>query len=239
MWHFLIPTPMFDESAERIIKRMTQADLETLPSQELFGLCASHFDDDQYWDEFVRRFNKSLTHSVFQAYRQFNGELQPPFGTISELLQEIYLKILKDRCSILRRFRGDTEIEAEVYLMHIATTVTIDLLRWQRSLKRYVRTESLEDSRVLKETLIRQGNLPSPYTDELAEHDLIKILRRTFTGKNSARDILIFLLHYREGFTPQEIAMTNVCNLKPSSIASILDRMRDRIREVFLIKEQS
>ncbi len=215
---------------------MTQVDLEILPSQELFGLCASHFDDDQYWDEFVSRFNPTLTHSVFQAYRQFSGELEPPFGTISELLQEIYLKILKNRCSILRRFRGDTEIEAEVYLMHIATSVTIDRLRWQNSLKRYVQLEPLEDSRILREILIRQGNILSPYTDELAELDLIKILRRTFTGKNSGRDILIFLLHYREGFTPQEIAMTNVCNLKPSSIASILDRMRDRIRDVFIIK---
>jgi RNA polymerase sigma factor (sigma-70 family) len=218
---------------------MTQADLETLPSQELFSLCASQFDDDLYWDEFVRRFNPSLTHSVFQAYRQFSGKLQPPYGTISELLQEIYLKILKDRCSILRRFHGNTEIEAEVYLMHIATTVTIDRLRRQRSLKRHVRTESLEDSRLLKEILPRQENILSPYTDELAELDLIKILRRTFTGKNSERDILIFLLHYCDGFTSQEIARTNVFDLKASSIANKLYKMREKIRDTFFIKKQS
>ncbi|MCI0664835.1 MAG: hypothetical protein L0220_27545, partial [Acidobacteria bacterium] len=203
----------------------------------LFGLCASRFEDEQYWEEFVKRFNQSLMLSVCQAYRRFSGEAQPPDWVLSELLQEIYLKILKDKCSILRRFRGETELEAEVYLMHIATSVTIDSLRWQLSFKRYVETESLEDPSPLTELLVEPEMLLNPYTDELAERDLIKILRRTITGKNRERNILIFLLHFREGFTPLEIAQTNVFDLSPHTIAHLLDRMRERIRKVMFIEK--
>src|SRR5262249_11344310 len=183
---------------------MTQAELKALPSYKLFGRCASQFDDDQYWEEFVRRFNQCLTLSVYQAYRRFSGEVQPPLEVVSDLLQEVYLKILKDKCSSLRRFRGESEIEAEVYLMHIATSVTIDRLRRQYSVKRYVRTESLDCPSPSEELWNRRDDRINPYTDELAENDVIKILRSAFTGKNDNRNILIFLLHFREGFTPQE-----------------------------------
>src|SRR5215475_6093937 len=116
---------------------MTHAEFKVLPSSKLFGCCSSHFDDDQYWEEFVRRFNPCLTLSVHQSYRRFSPE-PPPLELVSDLLQEIYLKILQDKCAVLRRFRGKSEIEAEVYLMHIATSTAIDRLRRQRSMKRFV-----------------------------------------------------------------------------------------------------
>lgn len=216
---------------------MTNTEIEALPSHRLFGLCASRFEDEQYWEEFVKRFNQSLTLSASQAYRRFSGDAQPPDWALSELLQEIYLKILKDKCSILRRFRGETEIEAEVYLMHIATSVTIDSLRWKLSFKRFMETESLEEPSPLTELLVDQKMLLNPYTAELAERDLIKILRRTITGKNRERNILIFLLHFREGFTPLEIAQTNVFDLSHHTIAHLLDRMRERLRKVMFIEK--
>jgi len=216
---------------------MTQAELEALTSAELFDLCTVRFENDQYWEEFVRRFNQSLARSIYHAYRRFSGGAYPPHWVAADLLQETYLKILKDRCSSLRRFRGNTEMEAEVYLMHIATSVTVDHLRRRYTLKRQARAESFESSRPIVESQEWLGQTPSPYTDELAERELIKILRRTFPGKNSERDILIFLLHSREGLTAQEIANANICDLKPSSIAHTLDRMRDKLREILLIKK--
>jgi hypothetical protein len=126
---------------------MTQAELKTLPSGKLFGCCASYFDDDRYWDEFVQRFNPCLTNSVYQTYRRFSVDGPPTLEVVSDLLQEIYLKILKDKCAALQRFRGASEFEAEVYLMHISTTCaasvpsnvargpsrSIKLLFWKKS----------------------------------------------------------------------------------------------------------
>jgi RNA polymerase sigma factor (sigma-70 family) len=216
---------------------MTQSEIEGLPSCQLFEHCASDYDDDRYWEEFVRRFNNSLTLSVCHVYRRLNGESQPPFWLVSDLLQEVYLKILKDRCAILRGFRGESEIEAEVYLMHTAISSTIDYLRRQNSVKRYVQTESLDRTHLRGEFRRRRYNILNPYTGKLAEDDVIKILRRNFTGLHSRRNIMIFLLHFREGFTAEEIADSNVFNLKPSSIAHILDRMREKLRKVMLIEE--
>ena len=218
---------------------MTQAELKSLPSGKLFDCCASYYDDDQYWEEFVRRFNPCLTLTVYQAYRRFSGEGIPPLEVVSDLLQEVYLKILKNKCSALRRYRGGggSETEAEVYLMHIATSVTIDRLRRQHSLKRAVHTESLDSPKLLGELGKLRDKIITPYTDELAEKDVIKILERSFTGRNSKRNILIFLLHFREGFTPQEIASSNVFDLRPSSIAHILLRMRDKLHEALFVEK--
>jgi len=218
---------------------MTHAELKALPSGKLFGCCASHFEDDQYWGEFVRRFNSCLTLTVYQSYRRFSGEGIPSLEVVSDLLQEVYLKILKNKCSALRRYRGGggSETEAEVYLMHIATSVTIDRLRRQNSLKRSVHIESLDSPNMVGELGMRRDKIISPYTDELAENDVVKVLERSFPGRNSKRNILIFLLHFREGFTPQEIARSNVFDLRPSSIAHILLRMRDKLRETMFVEK--
>ncbi len=218
---------------------MTQAELKALPSGKLFGCCASHFEDEQYWGEFVRRFNPCLTLTVYQTYRRFSGEGIPSLEVVSDLLQEVYLKVLKNKCSALRGYRGGggSETEAEVYLMHIATSVTIDRLRRQHSLKRSVHTESIDSPKMVGELGKRREKIISPYTDALAENDVVKILERSFTGRNSKRNILIFLLHFREGFTPQEIARSNVFDLRPSSIAHILIRMRDKLREKMFVEK--
>jgi RNA polymerase sigma factor (sigma-70 family) len=215
---------------------MKQAELEALPSTRLFELCASCFEDGQYWEEFVRRYNKSLTRCVYYTYRRFSGEPQPPQWIVAELLQDTYLKILKNKCASLRSFRGEAEIEAEVYLMQIAISVTLDYLRRQHSLKRHMRVESIEESRATEEVWEWRVGMPNPYTEELAERELIKLLRRTFTGKNSERDILLFMLHFREGLTPREIARAKICDLKPTSIAHALERMRSRLRELVSVR---
>jgi RNA polymerase sigma factor (sigma-70 family) len=216
---------------------MTKAELKTLPSGKLFGCCASYFDDDRYWDEFVHRFNPCLTNSVYQTYRRFSVDGPPSLEVVSDLLQEIYLKILKDKCAALQRFRGASEFEAEVYLMHIATSVTIDHLRRQRSLKRRARTESLDKALILEELRSRRVRMISHYTDELAENDVIRILKRAFKGRNRKRNILIFLLHFREGLTPQEIAEIDLFELRPSTVSHILTEMRDKIREEMFVEK--
>jgi RNA polymerase sigma factor (sigma-70 family) len=216
---------------------MTQAELKTLPSVKLFGCCVSHFDDDRYWEEFVQRFNPCLTNSVYQTYRRFSVDGPPSSEVISDLLQEIYVRILKDKCAALMRFRGTSEFEAEVYLMHIATSVTIDHMRYQRSLKRHARTESLNNALILEELRSHRGKIFSHYTDELAENDVIRILKTGFKGRNRKRNILIFLLHFREGLTPQEIAEIDFFEIRPSTVSHLLVEMREMIRKAMFVEK--
>jgi hypothetical protein len=48
---------------------------------------------------------------------------------------------------------------------------------------------------------------------------------------------LIFLLHFREGLTPEEIAKINAFDLRPSSIAHLLVRMREKVREGMFVEK--
>ncbi len=216
---------------------MTQAELKALPSIKLFDLCASHYDDDRYWEEFVRRFNPLLANSVYQTYRRFSIDGLPSAEAVSDILQETYLRILKDKCAALLRFRGKSEFEVEVYLMHISTSVTIDHLRRQRSLKRYAQTESLNRALIMEELRSRKTPIISHYTDALAENDMIRILNRCFKGRNRKRNILIFLLHYREGLTPQQIADIETFDITPSTVSHMLTYMREKIREALFVKQ--
>lgn|GEM_PF-1678131 len=215
---------------------MDQISLDRISAVELFDLCASRFKEERYWEEFVRRFNRSLTRSVYLAYLRFSGDARPPRWIISELLQDVYVKILKDHCLCLRRFRGKTEVEAGIYMTHIATGITVDYLRRQFSSKRHAPMESLEDFCLSAEPWERQRVICDPVTEELAEHELIKLLHRTFTGRNSKRNILIFLLHFRGGLTTSEIVRAKICNLQPTSITHTLKQMRDKLRDVLMSK---
>ncbi|MBO0861319.1 MAG: sigma-70 family RNA polymerase sigma factor, partial [Chloracidobacterium sp.] len=177
-----------------------------------------------------------LTNSVYQTYGRFSVDGPPSVEIVSDLLQEIYLKILKDKCAVLQHYRGASEFEAEVYLMHIATSVTIDHLRRQRSLKRRARTESLEKAIFLEEVQSRHERFIDHYTDEMAENDVIRILKDSFKGRNRKRNILIFLLHFREGLTPQEISEIELFELRPSSVSHILAEMREKLREAMFLE---
>jgi DNA-directed RNA polymerase specialized sigma24 family protein len=65
---------------------------------------------------------------------------------------------------------------------------------------------------------------------------VIRILKRAFKGRNRKRNILIFLLHFREGLTPQEIAEIDLFELRPSTVSHILTEMRDKIREEMFVE---
>jgi len=116
--------------------------------------------------------------------------------------------------------------------MQIAAGMTTAHLRRQRSLKRRARTESLDKALILEELRSRRLRMISHYTDELAENDVVRVLKRAFKGRNRKRNILIFLLHFGGGLTPQEIAEIDLFKLSPSSVAHILACMREEIREV-------
>src|SRR5262249_56257174 len=95
----------------------------------------------------------------------------------------------------------------------------------------------LDKALVLEELRGRRVRMISHYTDELAENDVIRILKRAFKGRNRKRNILIFLLHFRQRLTPQEIAEIDLFELRPSTGSHILTEMRDKIREEMFVEK--
>jgi DNA-directed RNA polymerase specialized sigma24 family protein len=211
---------------------MVQSELVVLPDIQLFKLCAVDPNQDEYWTEFNRRYNQLLVGSVYHAYRRFARVKQPPEGVVAELLQDTYVQILKDDCLTLRRFRGNTDVEARIYLAQVAINVTINYLRRTHALKRQAGMVQLEE--ILRQNGTVDGLVrgAGDYTSGLAELELIEALRHICKGPNKRRNILLFLLHVREGLTARELAASGVCNLESSSIAHILAQIKAELKKV-------
>jgi DNA-directed RNA polymerase specialized sigma24 family protein len=209
---------------------MAGSELEKLSSAQLFQLCAENLNNDEYWAEFLRRYNPVLVRSVYCAHQQLAQAQYLAHSSLEDLLQLIYLHILKDDCLVLRRFRNQTETAAQAYLAQIALRVTANYLRRARAQRRQNKTLPLDE--IAHSTQPQHLILPPELSTRLAEREIVKLLERTFTHTNSRRDIRLFLLHVYQGMSYSELQRTVARNLQPHSVASTLTRMKRRLRRL-------
>jgi len=197
---------------------------------QLFQLCAAHPDNNEHWSEFIRRFNPLLARSIRVAWQRCGQGDWPPPDLMSDLLQDIYLSIVNHEFRLLRNFRGASDAEAEAYLAHVAINRAISFMRSRQALRRRA------DEVCLQELLEEEGSSEQvgrarSSGPSLTEGELLGILEKCFDGPNGKRDILIFLLHFRSGFSSSEIASLGVAELKETSIANLLGQMKTRLKK--------
>jgi DNA-directed RNA polymerase specialized sigma subunit, sigma24 homolog len=190
--------------------------------------CADNRQDQVCWEEFIARFHTVIARSVACSYRRFTHGSYPPAWLISELVQEVYLRLIKDDCALLRRFRGICEQSARAYLAQIAINAAGDVLRREIAQKRQSEKTTLDETYVEDEVWNKRHHFALP--EGLAERELLRLLAVQSPGDNTKRDVLIFLLHIRGGFTAEEIALSGVFNLQPPTVWSIIIRIRARLR---------
>lgn len=210
---------------------MSQRSPATLSGPSLFRQCADHPDSGEHWQEFVRRYNPLLVRGVVIAWRKCGQGNWPPTELAEDLLQDVYLAIVKHDFRLLQKFRGDTEEEANAYLARTAINATIAFCRSQITLRRKVDEISL-DELIAEEG--EKGRLPVNWANlqqRLTEKELIEILERCFNGPNANRDILIFLLHFRDGYSTAEISKMGFCTLETTSINNLLGKMKKDLRK--------
>ena len=216
---------------------MTEYELESLPSAQLFQLCAEHLDEGRCWDEFARRYNTTMVRAVHRAYRRFAPAAQRSEALIADTLQDVYLELLKDNCHVLRGFQGETSAAAEAYLAHTAMNVTVSHLRRTRTFSRQIEIIRLEDLLREDDNLEHHPELQSPPPKGISESQVIDLVRRTFTSpngqRNIRRNILLFLLHMYDGLTAEELEALGICDLKATSISNLLTRMKIKLRKHF------
>ena len=207
---------------------MNESPLKAISDSEFLRYCAEHRDDHVCWNEFVSRFQAVLARSVSCAYRRFTHGGYPPSWQTAELVQEVYLRLIKDDCALLRRFRGVTERSAKAYLAQIALNSSGDILRREIAKKRQSAHSPLDES--LQEQAGKHRHMKFSLPEGLAERELLKLLAISSATENAQRDVLIFLLHVRGGLTAEEIATQGRFNLQPPTIWSIIIRLRGRLR---------
>ncbi len=195
--------------------------------------------DSAAWTEFVDTFNRRIVAAVIRERRQRGLSSDPTAAdAVSDLVQDVYLRLLANDRRALRDFRGETEIAVYAYLARIVRAAVGDRTRRDSSQKRYAQTVPLdagvdgEGSTPLSE-LLAASDVSSPEL-QMRERAVPGRLRALLAGggvPNPERDALVFELHVLEGLSAREIAGIPALDLSLSAVEGVLRRTRERLRE--------
>jgi RNA polymerase sigma factor (sigma-70 family) len=221
--------------------------LSELTVSELLRRCAARPVDEAAWQEFICRFHTTIRAFVIRTFKQ-RVYADPALreqsldGTMEDLSQAVYMKLINDDAGALTRFTGEHDRSIHHYLGIIATNVVRDHFRGVLAGGRPRLTFSLD--RLLEagdHAVARQGIEAATPSVELerditvAQDEIEELLRRVIKGRNSDRDILIFKLRFFQDLSPNEISEL-FPNLPPRQVSSVLRRMLIRIRPVLARK---
>jgi len=195
--------------------------------------------DSAAWTEFVDTFNLRIVAAVIRERRQRGLSSDPTAAeAVSDLVQDVYLRLLANDRRALRDFRGETEIAVYAYLARIVRAAVGDRTRRDSSQKRHAQTVPLdagvdgEGSTPLSE-LLAASDVSSPEL-QMRERAVPGRLRALLAGggvPNPERDALVFELHVLEGLSAREIAGIPALDLSLSAVEGVLRRTRERLRE--------
>jgi len=215
--------------------------LSELSVSELLQRCTARPVDEAAWQEFIRRYHTTIRVFVIRTFKQ-RVYADPALreqsldGTLEDLVQGVYMKLIHDDAGALTRFEGEYDHSIHRYLGIIATNVVRDHFRVVLAGGRPRLTLSLDrlmeagDHEVAKQGI--EAAIPSIELErdiQVAQDEIEELLRRVIRGRNSERDILIFKLRFFQDLSPNEISEL-FPNLAPRQVSSILRRMLIRIR---------
>ena len=171
------------------------------------------------------------------ALRETDRRRQFPQYSIDDLVQAVYLHLVKQNNHALDRFRGRYEESIYRYLAVISINVVRDHFREVRAYRRPKISYSLDDllrndaERGVPEVVCDISGEPTGSgKQKITMEDIDAALKKAAVRKHRDRDILIYKLRYLDELTLEEIR--NVLGLEMSTygIGSLVSRMNDRLR---------
>ncbi len=201
---------------------------------DLLRECGLKLTDRALWTKFQERFQGLIFLYLMRALR-YRSMQDDATGIVSDLAQEVYVRLVQHDGRILRSFRGATEFSVMAFLAKISATVVQDLQRRNATDKRRGQIVSIDVAKMAE--LGKKGSPDSPEFDPnavsaiLSWIDIERVIDGDPDRKNSGRNALIFKLHYVDGFSSAEIANFPGFGLSKSGVETILARLRKRIQE--------
>jgi RNA polymerase sigma-70 factor (ECF subfamily) len=182
--------------------------------QELVRLLLSTQDEalrEDLWVEFWHRFQPVIARTIRRRILRYTRWVY--HDRVDNLVQETFLKILKDDCKALRKFEFRHENALPCLLKVMAANVVEDVIR-QDSADKKGGGQEPEDI----------DNLPQPPSDRSRAVESIfssfrmseieNCLKRRKAEPNFERDYKMFWLYFRDGFTALEISLLPDIGLK-------------------------
>ena len=198
-------------------------DPKKLSLQELLQLClATH--DPALWQEFNRRVQPLISRVVFNTVKRCRWASPDP-ALVDDLTQDTFLKLCANDFRALREFHFEHENSLFGFLKTVASNVAQDYLRREYSRKHGggVEEVDLDDAIIPARPVDTQTQILVAEVQRILEEEL----------KNDAsreRDITIFWLYYRWGFTAKEISKIRSIGLTVKGVESVLLRLTRLIR---------
>jgi RNA polymerase sigma-70 factor (ECF subfamily) len=181
-------------------------DPRKLTDEELVRLLLATRDEalrEDLWVEFWHRFQPVIARTIRRRIARYTRWVDPE--RVDDLVQETFLKILKDNCKALRHFEFRHENALPSLLKVMAANVVEDKIR-----------SELAEKKGGGQTPEDIDNLPQPPSDHsravgsifngLRMNEIEKCLQQRKSEPNFVRDHKIFWLYFRDGFTANEIS---------------------------------
>ena len=202
----------------------------SLSLTEVVCLCAES-SDDEAWEEFVSRVGRPISLTIMRTASQWG---EPSRSTVEDLVQLTYVKLWEGGRDLLRDFALQHPEAVLGYLKRMAANVTHDYFKHGHSQtsggnKPHVSTNDIEPEAGEEVRGSQESIAFSIFLKEVDEY-----LRISLTGSDQERDRLIFWLYFRQGMSTKEIASLPNIKLSPKGVGSVIERLKQAIREQIL-----
>ena len=202
----------------------------SLSLKDVVCLCAGPCDDVA-WEEFVARVGKTISLTVMRTASLWGESSR---SVVEDLVQVTYVKLWEDGCRLLRNFAIQHPEAILGYLKKTAANATHDYFKHGHCQsaggdKPHVSTSDVEPQ-AGKEVHGSQEKIDfEVFLNDIDEH-----LKRCLTGTDKERDRMIFWLYFRQGMSTKEIASLPAIGLGAKGVGSVIERLKQSIREQIL-----
>ena len=193
----------------------------SLSAEELVRACAGS-DNPAAWAEFVRRFRPVIAKVVLRTARRWT---HPQPHLLDDLIQDTFLKLCADDCSVLQRYTSRHADSMFGFLKVVAASVVHDHFKSERAHKRdATRTDAISDAN-WSDPPVSRSRAGNSLEDRVALRQIDEALCRLLPGETLVRNRTIFWLHHREGMTASAIASIPSIELNTKGVETVLRRM--------------
>jgi len=204
------------------------------PPADLVRQCGEKLTDRALWGKFQEQFQGLIFLYLMRALR-LRRIRDDASDLVSDLAQEVYVRLVQRDGHALRTFRGTTEFSVMAFLARVSLSVVQDHQRQMMSEKRRANIVPIENAKAGETAKLRSPDSaefdPNTLSSILSWIDVERVVEGDPDRKNARRNALIFKLHYIDGFEAGEIARFPGFELTKSGVETILARLRKRIQQ--------
>jgi RNA polymerase sigma-70 factor (ECF subfamily) len=222
-------TPILDTHAGQVWDRLDAPIVTPIVANRLDRICAYSAQAPE-WEQFVRAVSPVVALAARRVSSVWGDSSE---GTVSEIVQEVFLKLCEDERRILREFDDRGNDSFLKLLRMITASVGTDHFRRVRAEKRGGNSHPVPlESHLHAEDVSDAGAMAAVEWPSLISQldGLLMLYPKTV----SERDRNLFWLYYRQGLTAEAISRIPAIGLSAKGVESALLRLTRLLRETIL-----